>query len=435
MSKKHEFSPVSKQVQYDRILQDTPTEFHKNLTWESVEKIHVQPIYTREDISSSSSISNSYPKKWDAGQIIALTSDKSLFMSQINQAISQEVSFLLLSLSPDFSSWEELIELLDGFQGKVWFDSSIEQVPLIPLSFYQKEYYFLTDIYRQFARNGKWYKSEIEDESQWLNIYQKAAAPIVFLDGSIYQNAGATHIEQISFCLLQLQEYLNLIPTDANNKKPKCIIRYSVGSNYFFEIAKGIALRQLVESLLTNNNYSVDIELLAEPSKRNKTATSYNVNLLRTTTEMMSAILGGADIICNHPYDLNFQESTPFSDRIARNQLFLLQQESAFSELPNPAQGSYYIEGLVAEISEKAWELFKSIELDGGWTSAFKSGKIQKMIAVSANAERLEFDQGSKVLVGTTKYQDKDSLSATALAKPILDKGDYPTINETPLAT
>ena len=181
--------------------------------------------------------------------------------------------------------------------------------------------------------------------------------------------------------------------------------------------------------------YSHTLELLitAEPSHRNKTTTDYNVNILRTTTEMMSAVLGGADRVMNHPYDLRFNQPNAFGDRIARNQLHLLKYESYFDELPNVMDGSYYLEALQKEMKEKAWALFLEIEQHGGWLTAIENNNIQSKIEIARQAEAKQFKEGALVLVGTNKYTSASSLNAeikTVVPKVVKKKAMF-----TPLDT
>jgi len=154
----------------------------------------------------------------------------------------------------------------------------------------------------------------------------------------LYQNAGANNIQQLAYALSHANEYLNHFDTilDSDAKKSlQLIFKVSVGSNYFFEIAKLRALREIWSVLATEYNVNTSCTILATPSKRNKTIYDYNVNLLRTTTECMSAILGGADVIYNLPYDSLYHESNEFGNRISRNQLLVIKKESYLDKVNN----------------------------------------------------------------------------------------------------
>ncbi len=130
--------------------------------------------------------------------------------------------------------------------------------------------------------------------------------------------------------------------------------------------------------------------------------------MLRTTTECMSAILGGANSIANLPYDALYHKDNEFGDRIARNQLLVLKNESYFDKVNNPADGTYYIETLTEQLAEKALALFKDIEVNGGFITQLIEGTIQRKIKESAEKEQELFDSGKEILLGTNKYPNKN---------------------------
>jgi methylmalonyl-CoA mutase len=122
----------------------------------------------------------------------------------------------------------------------------------------------------------------------------------------------------------------------------------------------------------------------------------------------MSAILGGADGVANLAYDAIYHKDNEFGDRISRNQLLVLKHESYFDKVNNPADGTYYIESLTEQLAEKALELFKDIEKNGGLISQLIDGTIQRKINESAQKEQELFDSGKEVLLGTNKYPNKN---------------------------
>ena len=152
----------------------------------------------------------------------------------------------------------------------------------------------------------------------------------------------------------------------------------------------------------------MDCNIIVSPTKRNKTLYDYNVNMLRTTTECMSAILGGANAIANLPYDALYHKDNEFGDRIARNQLLILKHESYFDKVNNPADGSYYIENITNQLAEKSLALFKDIEANGGFLKQLNDGLIKRKIQESADKEQELFDTGKEILLGTNKYPNKD---------------------------
>jgi methylmalonyl-CoA mutase len=169
-------------------------------------------------------------------------------------------------------------------------------------------------------------------------------------------------------------------------------------------MAKYRAYRILTKTL--GDVYGIDLGcyITASPSLRNKSLMDYNVNLLRTTTECMSAVLGGADTLCNIPYDTFFNKENEFGDRIARNQLIILKEEASLNQIGNAADGSYYVDTITKQLVEKALEIFKEIEKAGGFIQSLFEGTIQRKIKESAQQEQQDFNNGNRVLVGVNKY-------------------------------
>jgi methylmalonyl-CoA mutase len=218
-------------------------------------------------------------------------------------------------------------------------------------------------------------------------------------------------VQQLAYALAHANEYLNHASASLSNlslSEVEMTFHLAIGSNYFFEIAKIRALRKLYATLAKEYGAKETCHIIAKPSKRNKTLYDYNVNLLRSTTECMSAVLGGADAVCNLPYDALYHKSNEFGERIARNQLLVLKNESYFDTVSNAADGTYYIESLTDELAEKALQLFKEIESNGGLLKQLKEGTIQKKIKESAQKEQQRFDSGELKLLGTNFHPNKN---------------------------
>ena len=268
--------------------------------------------------------------------------------------------------------------------------------------------FYNIDIIGNIARNGNWHISLKDDFKIVENlILENSKKHILGVNANLYQNAGANTTQQIAYALAHANEYLNRFDGKVASKIQ---FNFSIGTNYFFEIAKIRAFRYLYNLILQEYNTTVIAEVFAEPSLRNKTIYDYNVNMLRTTTESMSAILGGANTISNSSYDVLFHTSNEFGDRIARNQLLILKEESYFKNAQHIAINSYYIESITKQIAEKALVIFKDIEKSGGFLQQLKEGTIQRKIKENAQKEQTQFDSGELILVGTNKYlnvQDK----------------------------
>lgn len=260
-----------------------------------------------------------------------------------------------------------------------------------------------TDIIGHLAKTGNWFSNLNSDLKKIESITNKTSS--ITINADLYQNAGANMVQQLAYTLAHTNEYLNYLNT--NTTRLEVIFNIAVGSNYFFEIAKLRALRILWNSLASEYQLNTECQIIVHPTRRNKTLYDYNTNMLRTTTECMSAILGGANVICNLPYDAIYHKDNEFGERIARNQLLILKHESYFDKVNNPADGAYYIESITQQLAEKALDLFKSIEASGGFLKQLKAGTIQRKIKESASKEQKQFNDGKEVLVGTNKFTNE----------------------------
>lgn len=285
------------------------------------------------------------------------------------------------------------------------------------------------DPLHHFASTGNWWENLEKDQQQWANLLTNSTV-VANLDARLFQQAGATIPQQLAYTMAQLNEYLNW----ANHLKIKKLevkVINAVGSNYFFEIAKIKALPFLIESLLEAYEIEVDYTFFTTPSKRNKTLYDYNVNMLRTTTECMSAVLGGSHVVANLAYDEIYHKSNDFGERISRNQLLMLKEESYFDKVKNPTDGVYYIDSLISQFNESAWEIFKQLEQGGGYIQQLFDGKIQQKIKASSSEEIKAVETGKLILVGTNKYKNPaDRMKRELEISPFIEKQSRKTLIE-----
>lgn len=263
------------------------------------------------------------------------------------------------------------------------------------------------------VKTGNWFQSINSDIEQLKEIIQKNPNRFcIGVSADIFQNAGANTVQQIAYSLAQASEYLNIFGGEIANSIQ---FSFAVGSNYFFEISKLRAFRYLLKRILKVYGADACATIFASPSKRNKTLYDYNVNLLRTTTECMSALLGGANTISNMSYDGIYKDHNDFGKRIARNQLLILKKESYFSKASEIPTNTYYIESITKQLAEHALKLFKEIEKSGGFLHQLKEGTIQRKISENANKEQSQFESGKLVLLGTNKYPNPEDRMKDAL--------------------
>jgi len=225
-----------------------------------------------------------------------------------------------------------------------------------------------------------------------------------------YHNAGASSVQELAFALATGVEYINrLIGHDLKIDEiaGKIIFTFGLGSFYFMEVAKLRAARLLWSKIINEyggSDESKKMTVHTQTSFHNQTVYDPYVNMLRTTTETFSAIVGGADSITSNPFDEAFGMPDEFSRRIARNTQIVLKEESHLDSIIDPAGGSYYIEKLTEEIAKKAWDLFVEIQNKGGMMKALKEGYPQAEIEKIVSEKKKDYAKRKSVLVGTNMY-------------------------------
>lgn len=255
--------------------------------------------------------------------------------------------------------------------------------------------------------------SKIFDEikiSTQLMIRSSSPLRTIGVSGYNYSNAGASAVQELAFVFATAVDYLNEMISrglDINDVVPKFKFTFGLSSFYFMEIAKLRAARVLWNNILkaygvSEDNYNIYIH--TKTVDYNKSIIDPYVNMLRTTTESFSAVVGGSDAITTNPFDLLYKQPDNFSNRIARNTQIILRDESHLDQVIDPAAGSFFVEKLTNDVCEASWSLFKQIQDLGGMLEAIKSGFVQSEVKKVAEARKLDYAKRKSVLVGTNMY-------------------------------
>jgi len=414
----NEFEEVSAKEWKQKIQADLKgADYNDTLIWKNLEGIDVKPFYHQDDFQDGFQDIIGFPQKWNITQSIFI--DDELIANQlILDAVNRGAEAVLL-VSEKLFNINLVFNKFPFKESDIHFDFkflSSEFISQLKDYFSDKNasVFYNIDIIGNLTRTGNWFYNFKKDYSILETIFQNNNTEnILSIDTSLFQNAGANMVQQLAYGMAQANEYLNRFCGNCHTESGtsqllsgeeynfQITFKISVGTNYFFEIAKIRVFRKLYALIAKEYNISTQCKIIVIPSKRNKTLYDYNVNLLRTTTEYMSAIQGGADAICSLTYDFIYHKSNEFGERIARNQLLVLKEESYFNFSEDPSKGAYYIESLTNQLSEKALELFKNIEVNGGFLSQLKEGTIQRKIKESAKKEQKLFDSGELELLGT----------------------------------
>lgn len=407
-----EFDPITAKQWKNKVQVELKgLDYNDTLVWGTNDQINVKPLYTKEDINYSQV--NPLPKNQSDWKIISnyIENDK------------QDYSFLYGYEIEDsiFENSQNIPNYLDLFihTSDAKNIKSFEQLKNLK--------YLNFDIFGYYAQNGIW---PVDSKKEAVDLVENLKnnpnfEKTISIQAEVYQNAGATHVQQLAITLAHAVEYLeNFGPEIAD----KIYFRFAIGSNFFFEIAKLRAFRYLWELILEQYNTKSTALIYATNSFRNKSKLDRYNNVIRTSIEANAAILGGADIVNINAYD-SITGQSDFGLELAAKQQLLLQKESNLDQFTDPVAGSYYVESLTNQMAENALELFKTIQNVGGFVKALENETIQDYIYSSAKKEQKEFDQNEINLVGVNKFknpeeklekQPKEKIVKQALFIPIV---------------
>lgn len=255
----------------------------------------------------------------------------------------------------------------------------------------EDQYFSLIDVFDE--------KSGTINENLAKELIAKDFQRKICVDISLHQNAGAAIYQQLGIALSKTKELVEIFGKDILSK---LIFKVAVGGNYFFEISKIRALK------LIFNQYSKELGLdevpyiFAETSLRNKTKSDEENNLIRSTLELASAMIGGADAVFAN--DFKMQNETELSEEISFKQQIVLAYESIINVFEDASNGSYYVEEVTQQIADKSWKLFIEIEEAGGYLELLKQGIVQKKIYEHAVEEQKWVEEGKIKLIGVNLY-------------------------------
>jgi methylmalonyl-CoA mutase len=231
-----------------------------------------------------------------------------------------------------------------------------------------------------------------------------------------YHQAGAHAVEEIGAALASGSAYLGQLidrGLTADEAARQIAFSLSVGPQFFVEIAKFRALRVLwarVVRAFGGGDEAARIRVHARTGLYNKTHNDPYVNMLRTTTEALSAVIAGVDSLNVGTFDEVIRVPGDFARRNARNTQIILQEECELTAVADPAGGSWAVEWLTDQVAEKAWECFQEIEAEGGMIASLQKGRFLDRVLATDHARHKLFEQRRISLVGTNTYPNADEV-------------------------
>lgn len=430
------FSPVTAEEWKAKITTDLKgADFDRKLVWRTNEGFNVQPFYRLEDVKNlphmgslpgefpyvrgtrdnndwlvSQTLQGSTPEEMaDHARHILDRGVESLNIKMCRSMAPESLAVILKDV--DLKKVEVNVTCCPGHADEV----AVELVKIINERGAAEEFRGSIDYnpFKRLLKHGLPFPKDAV--AQGMKVYEAVKGiknlrcfPV---NSIMFNNAGAFITQELGYALAWGTEWMTMMTEaglTADEVAQRIKFNMGISSNYFMEIAKFRAGRMLwaeiVKAYGPKDEDSCKMMVHASTSLFNQTLYDSHVNLLRSMTETMSAALSGVDSIETMPFDRCYEQPDEFSERIARNQQFLLRDESHLNKVVDPAGGSYYIENLTASIATQAWKLFNEVEDNGGFDAMLRKGEIQAKVNESGVKRHLDVARRKENLLGTNQF-------------------------------
>ena len=414
-----EFPNVSLQEWKDQIAKDLKgkglslLDFH-----DPIEAIDYRAFYHKEERTPSQLQPGAFPARrgsktqnnnWQNGVWIQINSEESANKKAL-QLLMEGADLLLFDGSHGTFNWKRVLEGIELKHIRTQFKVSSAQEALSIL---------------QSVGNVKNHISFCFDalttrlDSSLIQAMKEEQIASYVVNGFGVQQCGATTWQEIAFCLSAGHEMLLQLMNEGfsiDDASAQIHFHVGVGAIYFNEIAKFRALRELwskiIDAYNPTHNCSYNCQMTAIVGHTNKSLRDPYTNLLRQTTEAMSAA-SAADAIIVLPYDFyNNKEITELSSRMALNISLLLKEESYMHSVLDATGGSFSVETLTDIIGRKAWEKFQALEKAGGISTKTVLEELKIEINEKRDLRIKALETGTATLIGVNKYPDPNEKSA-----------------------
>jgi len=441
------------------VLKDLKGKPFEKIFWNTPDNLVFEPYYKKEILKDYdyllSSVPGKYPflrgskdieqeNSWTICQEIA-NNDIQIAKKNISKSIETGVDSISLVLSSKkdgkgivIENDEEFSNLLNNFDLKntKLNISADNNSNILDFANYFGDYYIKNPLPKNELLKGSIANDPAKELittgklnfDSFFKIYENCSPfknfHSIVIDVNPYHESGASIVQEVAIALTIGVEYLSKLTEKYKIEDIAGKIRFKmpVGSHYFMEIAKFRATRFLWSKIM--ESYGIEDEdkkkayIHANTSIYNKTIYDTNVNMLRVTSEAMSAVIGGVEELTILPYNNTINnEADEFSLRIARNVQHLIKDECKLNKIVDPAGGSYYIEKITDEIISKVWELFNTIEDKGGIIEVIKSGFIQDEIKTVRDKREKDISFRKQTIVGTNQYPNSLDIKSSDLNK------------------
>lgn len=414
----NEFKKVSKSEWENKIISDLKGKDPSIISIDNkIEELKLSSYYHEEDISKNE-VPGNYPftrgmnsnrNVWQNGAFILISNEKEANKKAL-LALNSGADLLVFKTEKESIDWEivlkeiqfEYINVQFVIESKREFDSVFEI-----MNGKSENVQYNIDIVDHFSA---------EDFNSIANNFKDKQQRFCSVNGFKTQNIGANTWQEIAFCLNIGHDYLlRLMALGFTVDQASACISFNigVGSNYFFETSKFRALKQLwakvVHAYNPEHNCSHNCNITAVIGHVNKSLNDPYTNLLRQSTEAMSAINGGTNALVIKPYDIYSTNGTSdLSERMALNISNILKEESYFDAVIDPLGGSYSVESSTEAIARKSWSKFQELEKN---EDGVKSKFFIQEISEKAQLRTQSIRDKSTLLIGVNTFENPEEIN------------------------
>ena len=417
-----DFDKVSKEEWKTQIISDLKGKSHDVLEiYDEIEEIQFDAYYHRTDINEKKELPGNFPFKrgsntpnnhWGNSVLINVVTAEEANALALN-SLMNGVDVLFFKRDCIDLNWKEVLK-------NIKFEYIHTRFTIETINEYDEICKIAGDNnFSNISFDFDYIENNNEDLFLQLTSRLKERQHGVFtINGYGIQRTGGTTWQELAFCLNAGHEMIiKLLGTGLEIDEATACINFDIGigSNYFFETAKIRALRQLWSKIIAEynplHNCSHNCMITGIIGHTNKSLKDPYTNLLRQTTETMSAVNGGVNNVLVLPYDLYSTDGpSSIAMRMASNISLILKEESYFDKVIDSAGGSYSIEKLTELIGEKAYLSFQKLEAENGLLNQICKSNFSNSIELKRDLKTKLFAEGKIIGIGMNKYPNPDEI-------------------------
>jgi methylmalonyl-CoA mutase, N-terminal domain len=238
----------------------------------------------------------------------------------------------------------------------------------------------------------------------------------ISISGYHIREAGSTAVQELAFTLSNAIAYVEAAVEaglEVDEFAPRLSFFFNAHNDLFQEVAKYRAARRMWARIMRErfgaaDERSLKLRFHTQTAGSSLTAQQAENNIVRTTVQALSAVLGGAQSLHTNAFDEALALPTEKSAGIALRTQQILANEAALTDTADPLAGSYYIESLTDAVEEEAWEYIKHIDEIGGSVKAIEKRFMQREIEESAYRYQREVEREERIVVGVNRYATEE---------------------------